>query len=168
MSHVFLIGYMGSGKSTLGRSLADALGLPFHDLDSLIEQEATRSVAEVIRQQGEDDFRELERRVLHELLAMPAAVVACGGGTPCFFDNLEQMKQAGTVVYLRLTPQQLAARLKDGQASRPLLDGIASDDIEEHISKHLIMRQHFYEQAHLIWDAESADLPDLVRLLNHG
>jgi shikimate kinase len=165
VSHVFLIGYMGSGKSTLGRSLADALGLPFHDLDSLIEQQATKSVAEVIRQEGEQHFRAVERGILQELLGLPSAVVACGGGTPCFFDNLERMKEAGTIVYLRLTPQQLTRRLNNGVASRPLLDGIAPDALEEHIARHLSARQHFYKQAHVMWDAERSDLSELVELV---
>lgn len=167
MRHVFLIGYMGSGKTTVGRRLEDEIWLPFRDLDRIIEKVEGRSIADIIRTDGEGRFREIERDMLDELLQMLPGVVACGGGTPCFFDNMEKMKRAGTVVHLRLSPALLADRLRDEMAARPLLDGVGTGSLEAYITGHLAERETFYRQAHIIWDADKGDLEELKLSLAH-
>lgn len=162
---MFLIGYMGSGKSTLGRRLAEMLEMQFFDLDRVVEKMEDQTIADIIRSAGEDDFRKREQAVLHRLLDVLPCVVAAGGGTPCFFDNMEKMKDRGTVVYLRLSPALLAGRLRDEMAARPLLDGVDSDGLQAFISKHLAEREHFYNQAHIIWDAQKGNADELKLLI---
>lgn len=156
---------MGSGKSTLGRKLSDMLEMQFFDLDRVIEKMEDQTIADIIRSAGEDDFRKREQAVLHQLLNILPSVVATGGGTPCFSDNMEKMKKKGTVVYLRLSPALLAGRLSDEMAARPLLDGVGSDGLQAFISKHLLEREPFYNRAHIIWDAEKGNLEELKLLI---
>lgn len=152
---------MGSGKSTLGRSLAEALEMPFFDLDLEIEKLEHRSIADIIRNAGEDEFRHRERIVLLQLFDTLPCVIACGGGTPCFFDNMEQMKRRGTVVYLFLSPTLLAHRLRNEMAMRPLLHGVQATSLNEHITHHLTEREPFYKQAHITWDAQNGNVQKL-------
>jgi len=167
MKHVFLIGYMGSGKTTLGRRLAEALEMQFFDLDRVIEQAEGQTTADIIRNAGEDDFRKREQTVLYQLLEILPCIIACGGGTPCFFDNLEQMKKRGTVVYLRVSPALLANRLRDEMAARPMLDGVQADSLTDYITGHLAEREPFYRQAHITWDAENGTVEELKLLLEN-
>lgn len=156
---------MGAGKSTIGRLLADTLNLSFHDLDLMITEHTGLAVPEIIRRDGEDAFRNMEREVLRNVAGLRACVVACGGGTPCHADNLGTMKAAGTVVYLRLTPHHLAARLRKDRSERPMLDGIGSEGLESFIVRHLANRESFYLQADIVWDADSMDVADLAERL---
>lgn len=134
-----------------------------YDLDGLIEVRAGKNVADVIRQEGESYFRKLERKVLHGIFDLgDRIVVACGGGTPCFFDNLEHMLQRGTVVYLRMDPALLAERLRDGTEQRPLLHGVDTDGLEAHIVRHLAEREPYYRQAHIIWEASDGNMDNLA------
>jgi len=165
MRHVFLIGYMGSGKTTLGRMLAQEIAMPFLDLDHILEKETHRSIADIIRTDGELVFREREREVLHRVLSAEPGVVACGGGTPCFSDNMDRMRKAGIVVYLKLPPALLANRLRDEMAARPLLDGASSTSLEDFIRGHLAERETFYREAHIIWDPEKGDIRELKHLI---
>jgi len=152
---------MGSGKSTLGRRLAEAMEMQFFDLDRVIEKVEHRSIADIIRNAGEDAFRQRERDMLLQLFDTLPCIVACGGGTPCFFDNMEQMKRRGTVVYLRLSPALLANRLRDEMAARPMLDGVQAGSLIDYITGHLAEREPFYKQAHITWDAESGTVEEL-------
>ena len=119
---IFLIGMMGSGKSTTGEQLAKLLGWPFIDLDLRIEDQQRCSIAQIFSEKGEKGFRLLEREALQSVLALASpAVIACGGGTPCFFDNMENMKNSGWVVYLQTPVEVLKKRLVSGDPERPLL-----------------------------------------------
>lgn len=120
--HLFLVGFMGAGKSTVGRLVADRLDLPLIDLDSLIEAEAGLPVSQIFSEQGEEAFRELESQSLRGLRDEPASVVACGGGVVLRAENRAVLRELGRVVYLQVTAGEAVARIGDA-ASRPLLAG---------------------------------------------
>ncbi|MEN9639308.1 MAG: shikimate kinase [Bacteroidota bacterium] len=163
---VFLIGYMGSGKSTLGPELAKALRLHFHDLDKIIEAEAWMSIKDIFRKQGEDAFRLKEQAALQKFVAgHDDFVLATGGGTPCFFDNLELMNNSGTTVYLAVEALELFRRLQHQKAERPMISRLGDAALWNRIREHLALRSSHYEQAHIIWDGKRRELSPLVELI---
>ena len=147
MKSIVLIGYMGSGKTTVGRQLALALGRTFYDLDWYIEMRYHRSVAQLFAERGEDGFRELERNMLHEAAEFEDIVLSCGGGTPCFFDNIDYMNAQGTTVYLQVPEERLHERLKIAKSKRPLLKDKNDDEIMQFIKEQLARRGAFYQKA---------------------
>lgn len=147
MKRIFLIGYMGSGKTTLGRAFARETGLDFIDLDGYVEERLHKTVSEIFAEQGENGFREVERRLLHEAGEFENVVIACGGGTPCFFDNMDYMNHAGDTVFLDVSPEVLFRRLKVAKAKRPLLAGKPDEELMETIVQGLGHRLPFYTQA---------------------
>ena len=154
--HIFLIGFMGSGKTYWGKRLAEKLGCLFVDLDETIETNERKTIAEIFAVAGENGFRILERDCLRRLAAMPPAVVATGGGTPCFFDNMDWMNAHGTTVFLKTPVPVLAARLRADPGVRPLLANVPDDQLENHIAHLLEQRAPYYLMAKAI--AESDDL----------
>lgn len=163
---VILIGYMGSGKTTLGDELATVLGLQWMDIDAKIVELSGRFIADIMLQIGENGFRFLELEALKAALRLPDLVISTGGGTPCFQDNMQLMKEAGTVVYLQLSPKQLVARLKNATEERPLLKGLRGDALIQHITQHLAMREPYYLQADIVIDASCTDAHQLANALN--
>lgn len=155
--HVFLVGFMGSGKSHWGRLLAKTLRRPFIDLDLLIEKKAGKKITAIFAETGEAGFRELEQRQLHALDTMPAAIVATGGGTPCFFDNMARMKKTGTTIYLKTPPEILVKRLKNEKIQRPLLKNTDDAKLPELIEKRLAERESCYLQADFILENNGSD-----------
>jgi shikimate kinase len=141
---------MGCGKSFLGPGLATRLGLPFVDLDALIAQAEGASIESIFAQKGETAFRYLEQRYLKESVVQAPYVLATGGGTPCFFENLEWMQAQGITIYLKTPVSVLAARLQKAQTTRPLLAAIPDADLEQFIDKMLQERAPFYMQAQII------------------
>ena len=121
MKPVFLIGYMGCGKSTLGRALSVATGLDFIDLDHYIEQRFHATIAELFASRGEDGFRRVEQAMLREVCDFSDVIIACGGGTPCFFNNMDEMNAAGTTVWLNTPISRLYERLQRNRSKRPIL-----------------------------------------------
>ena len=115
MQPIFLIGYMGCGKSTLGRNVSRLTGVEFIDLDSYIEGRYHSSVRDIFAEKGEEGFRDIERRMLHEVAEFENVIVACGGGTPCFFDNMDYMNSKGTTVFLNTSLPKLHTRLMRGR-----------------------------------------------------
>ena len=111
MRRIILIGYMGAGKTTIGKALARHLGLPFYDLDWYIETRRHKTIPQIFSEVGEDGFRKIEYNMLHEVAEFEDVVISCGGGTPCFFDNIDYMNQQAQVVYLKATPQVLYEHL---------------------------------------------------------
>lgn len=163
--HAFLIGFMGSGKSHWGRLLASALQRPFIDLDALIEEKAGTSIAAIFAESGEAGFREMERNQLHELDNIPPTVVAAGGGTPCFFDNMARMKKTGTTIYLKVQPEILVERLINEKTQRPLLKDTDNAGLPELIQKRLAERESWYSQADFTLEPNGDDETFLQRLL---
>lgn len=147
MRHVMLIGFMCSGKSRVGRELAPLLGLPFHDLDRAIEARVG-PIKPFFEGQGEMAFRAEEVRVLEDLLVLPPAVIAMGGGTPCHGGNLARMKRAGTLVCLDVPMDVLMPRIIRSGGDRPLLAGLKGDALHARVSAMLAERQPVYAQAH--------------------
>ncbi len=143
---------MGAGKTTIGKPLAAALGLSFYDLDWYITMRYRRSVAEIFAERGEEGFRDLERRMLHEVAEFEDVVVSCGGGTPCFYDNMEYMNSKAETVYLKASPEVLAAHLRMGKGVRPLLTGKSPEELEAYVSESLAERERFYCKAKHIFD----------------
>ena len=147
MVRVILIGYMGAGKTTVGKALAADLGLTFYDLDWYITMRYHRSVPEIFAERGEEGFRDLERRMLHEVAEFENVVVSCGGGTPCFFDNMEYMNSLADTVYLKAEPDVLVKHLKMGKGKRPLIEGKTPEELEAYIHESLQAREPYYSQA---------------------
>jgi len=144
--HIFLIGFMCSGKSRIGRELAPLLGLPFHDLDRVIEQRVG-PITPYFQRAGEGAFRNVEAEVLEELSTGPDAVIATGGGTPCEGDNLRLMQRAGTVVWLHVPLVDLMPRIQRSGGDRPLLFGFKGDALRERVEELLGPRSPIYRKA---------------------
>jgi len=146
----FLIGLPGCGKSTMGKKFAHVLKHPFYDLDHLIESGENSSIADLFHAHGEQKFRELEQMYLRETKNLEKAVVATGGGTPCFFNNMQVINSLGMSVFLDVSPKEIAHRLSEtGIAKRPMLKGKSREEIcitLEHI-RHI--RLPFYQQSHI-------------------
>lgn len=147
MTRIFLIGYMGAGKTTLGRALATALGLTFIDLDNYIEERFRKSIAQIFAEKGEEGFRDLERRMLHEVGEFEDVIISTGGGTPCFFDNVEYMNAQGTTVYLDVPQERLFIRLSIARQKRPLIKDKNDDELRTFIAEQLAKRSPYYSKA---------------------
>ena len=151
MKRIFLIGYMGAGKTTVGRRLAKSLALTFIDLDAYIEGRYRKRVSELFLEKGEEAFRRIEREMLREVATFEDAVISTGGGAPCFFDNMEVMNRAGTTVYISVAPEELAARLQASHTVRPILEERIGEELTAFITGHLARREPYYRQAHIIY-----------------
>lgn len=147
MKRIILIGYMGSGKTTVGKALAKDLGLSFYDLDWYIEARMRRTVKQLFDERGEEGFRKVERNMLHEVAEFEDVVISCGGGTPCFFDNIDYINRQGETVYLKCSPDTLFQHLQMGKTVRPKLIGKSPDELREHIKREVAQREPFYTQA---------------------
>lgn len=157
MKSIILIGYMCVGKTTIGKSLARDLGLMFYDLDWYIEERYHKRISEIFAESGEAGFREIERRMLHEVAEFENVVISCGGGTPCFFDNMEYMNGQGETLYLKATPDVLFGHLKMGKSVRPLLLNKTPDEVKVFIEEQLARREPFYSQARHTLDVNLMD-----------
>lgn len=166
MQRIFLTGYMGAGKTTLGRDLSDFLGLSFIDLDVFIEERFHKTIRQIFAEQGEEAFRQLEKRMLHEVAEFEDIIISTGGGTPCFFDNMSFMNSCGKTVYLRVSIDELANRLEQFRHTRPVLQNRTGDELKAFIRENLEGRLPFYEQAQLIFDAETMETCEDVRRLS--
>lgn len=144
---LFFIGFMGCGKTTWSRKLANHLGYEFMDLDHMLEAKAGMTIAEYFTTYGQDAFRNLESSILKETDYPENAVVSTGGGLPCFFDNMEWMNANGQTLYIKLSPKTLADRLDKGKTTRPLLHGLHGEELIAFIAEKLTEREGFYEQA---------------------
>lgn len=162
MTRIILIGYMGAGKTTIGKILAKDLGVPFYDLDWYIETRMRKRVKQIFDERGEEGFRIIEKNMLHEVAEFENVVLACGGGTPCFFDNMEYMVGQGDVVYLRGTPEVLFRHLKMGKGVRPLLLGKNDEELLEYIKENVKKREEFYMKANHIVDIPCMEDEDKI------
>lgn len=144
---IILIGYMGSGKTTVGRALARELGVPFYDLDWYIESRMRKKVPQIFAEKGEEGFRKIEHNMLHEVAEFENVVMSCGGGTPCFFDNMDYMNQQAMTVYLKADVDVLYDHLRMGRTERPLIKGKESEELRAFIAEQLAQREAFYKKA---------------------
>ena len=159
---ISLIGYMGSGKSTIGSRLALPSGLEYYDLDAMIEQRTGYTITETIFNKGELYFRKLEREVLHEILTKDHFVLSTGGGTPCYYDNIEVINKHSLSIYLQYGVAKLYERLKTNKSHRPLLAHLEGDALREYIGKHLFERAAYYERAIVTINGNRLDEDQIV------
>ena len=147
MKRIILIGYMGAGKTTIGKALSKRLGLMFYDLDWYIESRMHKTIAQIFADDGEEGFREIEYNMLHEVAEFENVIVSCGGGTPCFFDNMDYLNAQGETIYLQAAPEVLAEHLKMGKVVRPLIVGKTDEELLAYISESLEKREPYYSRA---------------------
>jgi shikimate kinase len=152
---------MGAGKTTIGKRIASLLNLHFIDLDLYIENRYHQSISSIFSAQGEDGFRLIERKNLHEVAMFEDVVISTGGGVPCFFDNMNFMNSVGLTVYLKASPNELAKRLKAQEWKRPLLKA-QGDSLLNFISDNLEKRSVFYMQAQLVMDIDGMNVGAIV------
>ncbi len=157
MQRYFLVGYMGAGKTTIGRLLARKMQLSFIDLDHFIEARYRMKIADIFASKGEDYFRKIEREMLREVATFENVVISTGGGVPCFFDNAELMKKEGISIYLKASPEALFSRLRQAKGQRPILKEKTDGELLEFIRKNLDIRSSYYEQSTLVFNAEELD-----------
>lgn len=138
---------MGAGKTTLGKVLAQKMGLTFYDLDEYIEDRFHRTIPQIFAESGESGFRDLERRMLHEVAEFEDVIISCGGGTPCFFDNMDYMNTCGETVFLNASPEALKAHLLMGKTQRPLIQGKSPEELLDFIKDSLQKRIPYYKKA---------------------
>jgi len=162
MGRTFLIGYMGSGKTTYGRLIAKEQNLSFVDLDSLIEEKYLKSITALFDEVGESQFRTIEREVLREAATFENCIVATGGGTPCFFDNMEFMNKSGDTIYLRTSVRELRDRLKMSRTKRPLIAHKTDRELENFIADMLEKREQYYMKAKFILDTDDLNPNNLM------
>lgn len=162
---IYLIGFMGSGKTTVGKKLAKKLGFSFIDLDLLIEEQQKMSINTIFEQKGELAFREIEKIVLQSTIHMQNIVVACGGGLPCFFDNMAWMNANGQTLYIKMAPKSLFNRLINAKMTRPLLKDKTDEELLVFIEEKLEERAPFYLQAKYTTKGEDFDLNQVIELM---
>jgi|SRR5690606_24077186 len=160
---ISLIGYMGSGKTTIGKELAQKLNVEFLDLDELIQNHTQKSIPELFTMSGEIKFRKIEREVLLQTLDSDKNyVLAVGGGTPVYYDNMDLIQQHTTSVYLRSNPRFLAERLILEKSNRPMIAHLNNEDLPEFVAKHLFERRNFYEKADFTLDISSKSVDEIT------
>lgn len=157
MIRIIIIGYMGAGKTTVGKALSKELGIPFYDLDWYIETRMHKTIKQIFDERGEEGFRKIEHNMLHEVAEFENVILSCGGGTPCFYDNMDYMNQQGETVYLKATPEVLYGHLKIGKSVRPLLLNKTPDEVQQFIREQLEYREPFYSKAKKTLDVNLLD-----------
>lgn len=162
MIRIFLTGYMGAGKTTLGKALARHLRVAFIDLDWYIEERFHKTMGELFAERGEAGFRELERNMLHEAGEFEDVVISTGGGAPCFFDNMDYMNRTGQTVFLDVRPGVLFRRLRVAKQQRPILQGKKDDELLAFIEEALARRAPFYTQARYRFCADELEDRDQI------
>ena len=163
---IFLIGFMGSGKTHWGKQLSSKLELPFYDLDTVIVEKEHRTVADIFEESGEEYFRYQEKEMLESISAEKESfILSCGGGTPCFFNNIEFMKKNGKVIWLNTSVDILKQRLLKERQTRPLIREVNDEELRRYIVKKLSERRMYYQQADVTVSEESTNLDELIQLL---
>jgi len=151
----FITGYMGCGKTTIGRRLANRLGHAHLDLDEYFEEKYKTSISMFFERYGEDSFRKLEHELLKEVIDKHSdIVISCGGGTPCFYNNMDLMNLSGITIYLKLAAAMLASRLSSSpfRYRRPKLQGLEKQVLLQTVTAHLLEREPYYSQSHVVLD----------------
>jgi shikimate kinase len=162
---VYIIGFMGSGKTTVGKKLATLLGWSFIDLDNKIEEHTGKTIPEIFSQYGENHFRVVESEILKSLQTHTNTVISTGGGTPCYDDNMDYMLETGLTIYLKLTPGQLKSRLSEAKGDRPLIKDIDKDLLQDFINEKLTYREKWYNRAEISFSEFNEDIQILYSLV---
>ena len=164
MNRIIFIGYMGAGKTTVGKALSKELDIPFYDLDWYIQSRMRKTVAQLFVERGEEGFRQVEYNMLHEVAEFENVIISCGGGTPCFFDNIDYMNGQGETVYLKATPEVLYGHLKMGKSVRPLLVGKTENELLTFIEQQLSAREPYYKKAKHVLDVSLMDDYEKIKI----
>ncbi len=154
---MFIIGYMASGKTTFGRALARRTGMQFIDLDFYIEQRFRKSITDIFSEKGEEEFRRMETEMLREAGEFEGVIVSCGGGTPCFHNNMDYMLSKGDVVWLEASPERITERLMINSSRRPLMRGKTPEEIRMAVDEGLAKRIPFYSKANIRFNGEELE-----------
>ena len=165
---LYIIGFMGSGKSTAGKKLAALLGWSFIDLDKKIEEQTGMTISDIFTQHGETYFRNVESAVLRSLITQKNAVISTGGGTPCYGDNMDFMLETGLTLYLKLTPGQLKGRLLNSKGERPLLKNLDKDNLLDFIEEKLSYREKWYCRSDITFEGNKLDISTLHSIVKPG
>ena len=165
---IYIIGFMGSGKSTMGKRLAALMGWQFLDLDEKIEEIAGKTIARIFSEDGEEEFRKIESETLKNLNPVANVIISTGGGTPCHSGNMDYMLEKGITVYLKMTPGQLASRLHDSSAERPLLKNIPDEKLLSFIGEKLSDREQWYSRAGIKVDGLNPEPKLLKSMIESG
>jgi shikimate kinase len=169
MAKIFITGYMGSGKSTAGKKLASELGYEFIDLDHFIEKEYNQTIPEIFATKGEKEFRSMENNALKKVLEKKKdVVVACGGGTPCYFNNMELMNNNGITIYLKMSVDALVSRLLQAKEKRPLIQNKTEPELRAFITRQLEKREDQYHQAQFTIKGKNLDVDELVAFVRES
>ena len=155
---------MGAGKTTVGKALSKQMGLPFYDLDWYIESRMHKTVPQIFAERGEEGFRLIERNMLHEVAEFENVIISCGGGTPCFFDNIDYMNGQGDVIYLKASPEVLYKHLLMGKTERPLLKNKTPEQLICFIKEQLQIREPFYSKAKYVLDVSLMDNYEKIQI----
>ena len=160
---------MGSGKTYWGRELSHKLGIPFFDLDEQVAEHAGKSIPEIFEQEGEEQFRMREKDILHIITeSHESFVMACGGGSPCFFNNIEYMNRSGTTVWINTDMETIFKRLVAEKEKRPLIRDLSDDQLRYFIGKKFSGRKIYYEQAHLTVNEEPLLIESMIEKIFHA
>jgi len=165
---IFLIGYMSSGKSTLGKIMAHQLNYKFIDIDKVFEEKYQISINNFFVKFGESKFRELEHQLLLSFLKENNAVISTGGGTPCYFNNIDIINNNGISIYLKLHHKSIISRLKTSKKQRPLVKDLYDQEFEEYIEENLKIREVFYNKAQLTIKSENLTANELIKFLKEN
>jgi shikimate kinase len=166
---IFLIGFMGSGKTHWGKLLSQKLNLPFFDLDEQILSHEEKDITEIFAERGEEYFRQKEKETLHIITeSHDSFVMACGGGAPCYFNNVDYMNKTGTTVWINTPVDTLFNRLISEKDKRPLIKSLTNDQLRGFISKKYADRKIYYEQADVMIDEEPVQLDSLIEKIFHA
>ncbi|MBE0646163.1 MAG: shikimate kinase [Bacteroidales bacterium] len=162
---VYLIGFMASGKSWLGKELAEASGLDFIDIDDLFEERYRITILDFFNKYGEDLFRTFERELLKETMVLDNVIVATGGGVPCYLDNMDMILQAGISIYLRVSVPDLMTRIKGIKKKRPLLKNVETTQLEQYVREMLVNREPYYLKADFVFDGPEYPVEEILRIM---
>tara|TARA_B100000927_G_scaffold358_1_gene469 strand:- start:451 stop:972 length:522 start_codon:yes stop_codon:yes gene_type:complete len=164
---IFLIGYMGSGKTVVGKSLSKSINYNFYDLDKFIELNEKKSISEIFRLKNEIYFREIESKYLNELISVKEKkIISTGGGTPCYSNNIDLINNNSVSIYLKASVDTLVKRLNDAKINRPLISHLKDkSELKDFISKHLFERNYFYEKAKIKIKTDDLKLSEIINLI---
>jgi shikimate kinase len=162
---ITLIGFMGSGKSTIARHLAQAKGMEYTDLDKLIQESENESIASIFETKGEEVFRQIESNHLMDVIKKPNQIIALGGGTPCYQNNMDSIKKLSTSIYLKVSPEGLRNRLVRSHNPRPLISGMSENELLNYIRIKLSERETYYKQADFVIESDQIRVEDLLSLI---
>lgn len=162
MSNIYIIGFMGSGKSYTGKRLAHRLACSFTDLDTLFEDKYHFTIPDFFDRFGEDAFRKIEHGLLQSTEGLTDTVISTGGGTPCFHQNIDFMNANGITIYLKMHPGQILQRLIQSKRPRPLVKNLSGDALEQQVNSLLAQREPYYNEAHITVDISHLNPNDIV------